>query len=250
MRCDAPQLAVELTEHAERRDAITRIRAAAGVQLGGRLRTEGLDALEQLALSDSSERALAAAARLAACSTPVEADWNEQVADVLAGTAQAGMVARLHVMSIACAGDLVEAERRAAGLPNDAASAETRLRISQMGGRPAAIRKAVKRLLDVAPDASSRVLAATTLVTAGDWKRAGELATRVAYDPEAPPRVRADAFVTLLRTLADQGLWQDADREWQAFRDLSTQSLGAGDGRVSAWQARILHHRGDRAADR
>jgi tetratricopeptide (TPR) repeat protein len=250
LRCDAPQLALELTEHAERSDAITRIRAAAGVQLGGRLRTEGLDALEKLALSDSSERERAAAARLAACSTPVAAAWNEQVADVLADTAHAGTVARLRLMSIACAGDVVEAERRAADLPNDAASAESRLRIAQMGGRPDAIRKAAKRLLDVAPDASCRLLAATTLAGAGDWKRAGEIATLIAHDPESPPRVRADAFVTLLRTLADQGLWEDADREWQAFRDLSTQALRAGDGRVSAWQARILHHRGFHGADR
>jgi tetratricopeptide (TPR) repeat protein len=250
LRCDAPELALELTEHAERSDAITRIRAAAGVQLGGRLRAEGLDALEKLALSDSPERERAAAARLSACSMPVVAAWNEQVADVLADTAHAGTVARLRLMSIACAGDVGEAERRAANLPNDAASAESRLWIAQMGGRPDAIRKAAKRLLDIAPDASRRLSAAATLAAAGDWRRAGEIATPIAHDPESPPRVRADAFVTLLRTLADQGLWQDAAREWQAFRDLSSQSLGGGDGRVSAWQARILHHRGYHGADR
>ena len=243
LRCDAPQLALELTEHAERSDAITRIRAAAGVQLDGELRTEGLHALEQLALSDSSERERAAAARVAACSMPVVAAWNEKVADVLADTADAGTVARLRVMSIACSGDIVEAERRAAKLPNDAASAETRLWVAQLGGRPDAIRKAAKRLLGVAPDASRRLFAATTLAAAGDWQRAGEITKRIAHDPEAPPRVRAHAFVTLLRTLADRELWDDADREWQAFRDLSTQALAGRDGRVSAWQARILHHR-------
>jgi hypothetical protein len=250
LRCDAPQLALDLTEHAERSDAITRIRAAAGVQLDGELRTDGLDVLEQLALSDSSERERAATARLAACSMPVVAAWNEQVADVLADTADAGTVARLRVMSIACSGDIAEAERRAAKLPNDAASAESRLWIALIGGQPDAITKAAKRLLAIAPDPSRRLFAATTLATAGDWQRAGEIATRIAHDPEAPPRVRAHAFVTLLRTFADRGLWDDADREWHAFRDLSTQALAGKDGRVSAWQARILHHRGVQRADR
>lgn len=54
LRAGAPTLALEIIEHTTESDAITRIRAAARVDLGGPGRAEGLEALEKLALSDSS----------------------------------------------------------------------------------------------------------------------------------------------------------------------------------------------------
>ena len=243
LRNGAPKLALDFTEHAPSSDAIVRIRAAANVELGGPGRASSLETLEKLAFSDSSERELAAAERLAACMAPVRAPWNDHVAEVLSSARHADMVRKLRLMSMASTGHYIDAERGAAELPDDAASAEVRLRIAGMRGQHTSMKEAANRFLDFAPDAFGRLLAATALATAGELRRAGELTAQIAHDPNSPPRMRADAFATLLQTLADRDLWQDADREWQAFQEFSNQQLDGTDGRVSAWQVRILHHR-------
>jgi hypothetical protein len=246
LRSGAPKLALEFTEHAAESDAIKRMRAAANIDLGGPPRTEGLETLEALALSNSPEREHAAAERLVACMSPVRAPWNEQVAEVLVSSPHADLAARLRPMSIATSGNFPEAERLAANLPDDAPSAEVRLRIAAMRGQHTGMREAAERFLEFAPDASGRLLAATALAHAGELRRAGEITALIAHDPNSPPRIRADAFATLLQTLADRNRWEDANREWQAFRDFSNQELRGGDERVSAWQVRVFHHRHDR----
>ena len=243
LRAGAPKLALEIIEHATGSDAITRIRAAGKVDLGGPGRAEGLEALEKLALSDSSEREQAAAERLAACMAPVLAPWDEEVAEVLASSPNADMVARLRPMVLASTGNFVDAERLAAQLPDDAPSAEARLRIAGMRGQHSGMKEAAERFLDFAPDATGRLIAAVALAAAGEVRRAGEITAQIAHDPNAPPRIRADAFATRLQTLADRDRWQDADREWHAFQEFSYNELARIDGRVSAWQVRILHHR-------
>jgi tetratricopeptide (TPR) repeat protein len=248
LRVGASEMALEFTERAAESDAVKRIRAAANIDLGGPARAEGLETLEKLALSSSPERELAAAERLAACMGPVRAPWVEQVAKVLVSSPHAALVARLRAISTAATGDGAGAERLAADLPDDAASAEVRLRIAGMRGQLSTMREAAERFLDFAPDASGRLLAATALAKAGQLRRAGEITALIAHDPNSPPRIRADAFATLLQTLADRNQWGDADREWQAFQTFSNQELSGGDGRVSAWQVRIAHHRRDQTA--
>lgn len=243
LRNGAPRLALEFTEQAVGSEAIRRIRAAATVELGGPARGQALKTLEEIALSDSCESEQAAAERLTACMAPVRAPWSDQAAAVLASSRHAELVARLRLMAMASTGDFVEAERGADGLPDDASSAEVRLRIAGMRGQHSKMREAAERFLEFAPDAFGRLLAATALATAGELRRAGELTAQIAHDPNSPPRMRADAFATLLQTLADRNQWSDADREWQVFQNFSNREL-RDDSRVSAWQVRILHHRG------
>lgn len=114
-----------------------------------------LEALEKLALSDSSEREQAAAERLAACLAPVLAPWDEEVAKVLASSPNADMVARLRPVVPVSRGNLVDAERPAAQLSDDAPSAEMRLRIARMRGQHSGMKEAAERFLDFAPDATA-----------------------------------------------------------------------------------------------
>jgi hypothetical protein len=146
-------------------------------------------------------------------------------------------------MVLASTGNFVDAERLAAQLPDDAPSAEARLRIAGMRGQHSGMKEAAERFLDFAPDATGRLIAAVALAAAGEVRRAGEITAQIAHDPNAPPRIRADAFATRLQSLAARDRWQDADREWQAFQEFSYNELARIDGRVSAWQVRILHHR-------
>ena len=243
LRAGAPKLALELVDQAPESDAITRVRAAANVDIGGPGRASGLQALETLALSESPEREQAAAERLAACMPPVQAPWSEETAQVLAASPSADMVSKLRPMVLASKGDFLQAERLVARLPDNVASAEVRLRIAGMRGQHSGMREAAERFLDFGPDATGRLIAAAALAAAGELRRAGEITAQIAHDPNAPPRVRADAFVTLLQTLADRDKWNGADREWQAFQEFCNNELGGRDGRVSAWQVRVLHHR-------
>jgi hypothetical protein len=97
LRAGAPKLALQFADRVPNEgDGIRRIRAGAKLDLGGPARSEGLETLEKIALSDSPEREFAAAERLAACMEPVRAPWNEQVAEVLASSQHAEVVAQLY----------------------------------------------------------------------------------------------------------------------------------------------------------
>ena len=173
LRAGAPKLALEYTEQvSDESDGIMRIRAGAKLDLGGPARAEGLEILEKIALSDSPEREFAAAERLAACMEPVRAPWNEQIAEVLASSQHADVVARVYPLWLATTGNFLDAERLAADLPDDARSASVRLRIAGMRGQYTGMKEAAERLLDFAPDATGRLMAAGALAKAGELRRA------------------------------------------------------------------------------
>jgi hypothetical protein len=190
LRAGAPTLTLEIVAQAFESDALARIRAAAKVDIGGPGRVDGLATLEKLALSDSPEREQAAAERLAACMAPVRAPWNEQVAQVLAASPTADMVLKLRPMVLATEGDFVQAERLAAQLPDNVASAEVCLRIAGMSGQHSRMKEAADRFLDFGPDATGRLIAAAALAAAGEVRRGGEITAQIAHDPNAPRRVR------------------------------------------------------------
>jgi hypothetical protein len=103
--------------------------------------------------------------------------------------------------------------------------------------------EAARGFLRFAPDATGRLLAARVLAQAEDLDHAGEIASGIANDPNCPPRPRSDAFHILMKTLADREDWSHAERTWVDWRDMSFKELSVPDGRVSAWQVRVLHNR-------
>jgi hypothetical protein len=94
------------------------------------------------------------------------------------------------------------------------------------------------------PDASGRLLAGMALSEAEEVERSIEVLGGVAHDLNAAPIVRTDAFHALLSDLAKQDRWEDANRNWQTWRLMSRLDLHRPDGRVDAWQARLLRHGG------
>lgn len=242
LRAGAAELALRFTEEAPADDEITRIRATAEVDLPGPQRPGALQVLEELALSDSAEREFAAASRLMACMPPIQADWNETVAEVLEGGPNDRMAASLRALTMASV-DREKAEKLASKMPDEAWAAEVRLRVAAIGGDKETTREAARGFLRFAPDAVGRLLAARTLAQAEEFDHAGEIAAGIAHDPNCPPRPRSDAFHILMKTLADRDDWSHAERTWEDWRDMSFKELSVPDGRVSAWQVRVFHNR-------
>jgi hypothetical protein len=245
LRADAAELALRFTDEAPDGDATRRIRATAHVDLPalGR-RAAALATLEELAVSGGREADRAAYARLSACLPPVKAKWHEPSADVLSVRHERTAIS-LKVMSQARRGEFDNAARDAEQLPDEAWAAEIHLKLARIRGDHLGIRKATARFLRFPRDHSSQLEAALALAKGRqleDLERAGQLMTAIAHDPNAPPRVRSDAFHGLLLTLADRGEWEDADRDWRVWRRLSDSDLDSPDGRLSAWQARLMHH--------
>jgi len=81
-----------------------------------------------------------------------------------------------------------------------------------------------------------------TFADGGEKKRAAQVALRVSRDPNAPPRVRSDAFELRLRILADLGEWKTARTAWKEWSQLVFGELHGDDQRVSAWQVRIANN--------
>jgi tetratricopeptide (TPR) repeat protein len=119
LRAGAAELALRFIEEAPADDEIARIRATAEVDLPGPQRDGALKALEELALGDSPESEFAAASRLVACMPPIQADWNEAVAEVLEDGPNHKMAASLRALTMASV-DLAQAEELASELPDEA----------------------------------------------------------------------------------------------------------------------------------
>lgn len=242
LRVGAPELALRFTEDAPSGDAVRRIRATAQADLPGPQRVHGLETLEELALGAGPEREHAAVSRLLVCLPPVKALWNEPVAQALEGGEHERTVASLRPM-VAAFHDPEKANQLASQLPDEAWAAEVRLRVAGAGGNKDSMRETANAFLRFAPDASGRLLAARALAQADELELAGQITTDIAYGPNNPPRVRSDAFHTLIKTLADRDEWRDVERTWASWRDFSFRELSGPDGRVSAWQVRVEHHK-------
>jgi hypothetical protein len=243
LRAAAPELALRFVAGASGAGA-RRLRAAASLDLEGTNRNAALAELEELAVGGGPEAEMAAFDRLAACLPPVRAPWSDEAAAVLDTDEHRRNVSSLRVMATAARGDFLTAQALADELPDEPWAAEVRLRVALQRGKHSLIQKAAQELLSFGPDAAGRVLAAEGLLRAGDPQ--GEtILTGVAYEPNAPLRDRGAAFHLLLKQLAARDDWPAADRHWRAWRDALT-AAGRADGRLSAWQVRVLHHGGGR----
>ena len=243
LRAAAPELALRFVAGASG-DAARRLRAAASLDLNGTDRDVALAELEDVALGGGPEAEMAAFARLSACLPPVRAQWSEDVAAVLETDRRRRHVSSLRVMAAAARGDVFKAHAMAEELPDEAWAAEVRLRVAHHRGKYSPIKKAAEELMSFGPDAAGRVLAAQGLLRAGD-PHGETILTGVASDPNAPLRDRSAAFDQLLKELASRDDWTGIDRHWRAWRDTLTAAARA-DGRLSAWQVRVLHHGGGR----
>jgi tetratricopeptide (TPR) repeat protein len=245
LRAGDPELARRFAQAARADDdAAKRIDATARVDLNLN-RTHALNELRKLALGSGPEALHAAFARLGACLPPAGAPWDEDIAQVLDVDHPANMrrmMRGLRVMSLARADDLDGAEAQLDLLPDEPWAAELALRVAAIRGDPAALVRAAERFIQFGPDASGQLLVARGFAKAGEYPRAAQTLAVVTNDPNAPPRVRADAFATFMRVLADSGEWQRAGRVWESWRRF-TETRGVVDDELSAWQVRVAHHR-------
>ena len=247
LRLGDPELALRFTEGAELGDGVRRIRATALSELPalGR-RQESLAELEHIAVGGGDEAVHAAFARLSACLPPVGAKWNEASAEVLRASPYTNIATSLEILAAAARGRVVDAQGQAEALPNEPWAAEVRLRVATQRGRRGEVQSTAEAFLRFTPDASGRLLAGRALMDVGELDRAADILANVAHDLNAPPRVRADGFDALLRTLALSERWSDADRHWKTWREVSTRDLHRPDSRVGAWQVRLVRHGGGR----
>jgi tetratricopeptide (TPR) repeat protein len=249
LRAGAPELALRFVQGLEVDDGLRRIAASARADIGGLDRAKALDELEELALSESEEAEAAAAARLVLCMPPVLAPWNDEVAGILEGGEYDRYAKGLRVMALA-SHDPIAAKALAADLPEEAWAAEIRLRVAGGADDQEQMIVAAKEFLGHSPDGMGRLLAARAMARAGELERAGEIALAVARDPNCPAIVRSDAFHVAMKTLADRGLWSPAGRTWEEWRDFGFSELPRFDGRISAWQVRVIHNRRRQASRR
>jgi hypothetical protein len=242
LRSGGPKLALRLVEGAKPDDGIRRISASARADLGGPGGLDALAELEALALGGGEEAEAAAISRLILCMVPNQAPWNEDVAAVAEGGEHGRHVKALRILSQAIT-DPVGALEMARSLPSESWAAEVRLRVAGLAEDNDAMSAAAKEFLGFSPDGTGRLLAAQGLARAGDFERAGEVAGSVARDPNTPARVRSDGFHIFMKTLADREDWSTAERTWEEWRDFAFRELETLEGRVNAWQVRVIHNR-------
>jgi len=242
LRAGAPQLALRFVKGISPDDGLRRIAASARADIGGLDGNEALRELEKLALDGGPEAEPAAAARLVLCMAPVLAPWNEDVAEVLEGGSYDRWAHSLRAMTLASR-DPAAALHLAADLPEKAWGAEVRLRVAGIANDEEAMATAAKEFLGYSPDSAGRLLGAQALAQTGDFERAGEIAHGIARDPNCPAIIRSDGFHVAMAALADRELWSKAARTWEEWRDFGFGELPRFDGRISAWQVRVLHNR-------
>jgi hypothetical protein len=242
LRAGAPALALRFVEGATPEDGVLRIAASARCEIGGSERTKALIELENMALGDGPEAQAAAVARLILCMSPVWADWNEDIAKTLDGTELERYATSMRILRMV-PGEQEHALQLAAELPSEAWAAEIRLRVAGAAKDAKKTAAAAKEFLAHSPDGAGRLLAAKGLAQSGEIERAGETAAAVARDVNCPPAIRTDAFHVAMKTLADRDEWERAERTWEEWRDFTLKELRVVDGRVSAWQVRVIHNR-------
>jgi hypothetical protein len=243
LRAGTPALALRFVDGIDPADdGLRRIAASARGDLGGGGRAQALTELEEMALGGGSEAEAAAVSRLILCMPPAWAEWNDEVASVLDGTEFERHATAMRILRMAPS-DPKPALQLAADLPKKSWAAEVRLRVAGTAGDKEGMAASAKEFLAFSPDGAGRLLAAQGLAQAGEIERAGETAGGVARDPNSPARVRSDGFHITMKTLADRNEWTVAERTWEEWRDFALNELRASEGRVSAWQVRVIHNR-------
>lgn len=245
LRAGAPELALRFIEGHDGAEDLRRIEASARAEIGGAGRKDAIAELAAIALGDGPEAETAAISRLLLCLPPVSAVWDEQVARVAEVGEFEHQVVKLRVLTVAQE-DPARALEMAAELPKEPWAAEMRLRVAAVANNPGSTKTAAEEFLAFAPDASGQLLAAQGLAQSGQLEDAGRVTAAIAEDPNAPPRVRNDAFHVLMKTLADRDMWEEAERRWQRWVGLCYRELAPSDGRISAWQVRVVHNRSRR----
>jgi len=241
LRVAAPDIALTLTAHAERNEAIRRIRAAATIDLLNMADPESLQELRSIALAGGRESQNAAFARLVACLPPIAASWDEQVAEVITGVGAERFVPSLRIYNLAATGQPEQARALAAELPDTSWAAELQLRVTGPHGSPSALVEAAEKFLLFGPDASGRLLAATALKTTGRADRACEILVTIAHETNTSPTIRSDAFAMLVEALAERERWDRARSEFEGWKQLARQVPNQ-DERISEWEVQIARH--------
>lgn len=242
LRSGGPKLALRLIDGTEPDDGIRRISASARADLGGRDEAGALAELEDLAFGGGEAAEAAAISRLILCMVPNGAPWNEEVATVAESGELAHHVKALRTLTLARS-DPQAALEMARTLPSESWAAEVRVRVAGIAEDDQAVRTAANEFLGFSPDGAGRLLAAQGFAQTGDLERAGEISGSVARDPNAPAPVRSNGFHIFMKTLADRDAWPTAERTWEEWRDFAFRELATLDGRVSAWQVRVIHNR-------
>jgi hypothetical protein len=120
--------------------------------------------------------------------------------------------------------------------------AEAALRLADMRGNVPRLYETARTTLNVGADLFGRYEAGLALARAGHLEEATGVLGGVARSPNAPERLRYQAYDKLLRTCVDSGAWDVAEQAWTEWRDLLNSAKQI-DGRLSAWEVRVARHR-------
>jgi hypothetical protein len=192
-----------------------------------------------MALSDRQEAMMAGANRLLSCVEKPQLEWDSDVAQKLEQTGNARLVVGARAMQLAKRHRYEEALDVLAQHFESLWALEARLYVASMREKAEELIAAANAVLDAGPDQPMTVMCGTALRQGGETDRAAQILVGVARNPGAPLATRSEAFHTLLLVVAnDQGNWSRAEALWKQWRDLDT-----GDGRISAWYARIAAHK-------
>ncbi len=114
-----------------------------------------------------------------------------------------------------------------------------------MRGAHERLRETARAVLRIGADPFGRYEAALGLGRAGELDEAASVLGSVARSPNAPEKLRSDAYSKLMRVCSDRDAWDEAAIAWAEWHDL-VRAARINDGRLSMWQVPILR----RAASR
>jgi len=233
------ELALRFTEAGDS-ETVRRIRATARLDLLGTERASALTELEDMAAGDGREAEHAAAARLMACLDG--ASFHEPSATTLLAGPHARIAHTMRAYAAARVGDHLAAEWIIKPYRKTRWGAEAALRLADMRGNTSQLRDTARAALNVGADLFGRYEAGLGLARAGLLDEATGVLGAVARSPNAPERLRYQAYNKLLRVCSDRDAWDEVAQAWDEWRDLLN-SVRQTDGRLSAWEVRVSHRR-------
>lgn len=117
--------------------------------------------------------------------------------------------------------------------------AEAALRIAQMRGARDRLRETARAVLRIGADPFGRYEAGLGLARAQELDEAAGVLGSVGRSPNAPEKLRSDAYNKLLRVCSDRDAWDEAAIAWGEWRDMLNTARRT-DGRLSAWQVPVV----------
>lgn len=235
-------LALRLTEGAPPSDAVSRIHAAASLEVGSAVtKRSAVATLDALIDGGGPEANEAAFLRLHASLASDDVPWSDVARDRLASEGHRREATILEASHLAMRRHDVRsavALLREKGDPEWSHVWAMRLLLTH-GGSNTDLENAAGEVILTGPSQAIRVECGRAFARAGDFGRAEEVLISVARDPAASIETRAEAYHYLVRVSGvEQNAWRRAGEHLDAWI-----ALAPGDSRASQWMPTVANRR-------